>query len=125
MDYGSTPPRWLPAIASQALDDRNMLAANAGGHPLVILRADGEVVAYRDACPHEGYPLSTHGERQDFVIVCNKHLWEFEAGNGEHISRIPRPQCNLKRYPVRLVDGMVQVDVSGVPLMPPTGSSGA
>lgn len=108
-------PDWQPAIAADQLTSDGFHAATVGSHPLILLRADCEVIAYRDACPHEGYALSIHGERQDFVIVCNKHLWEFDAATGEHISRLPRPECNLKRYPTREVDGVVEVDVSPPP----------
>ena len=106
--------QWAAAIGSDELDELGMRGVTLAGHKLLLLRADGEAVAYRDACPHEGYALSVHGERQDFVIVCNKHLWEFEAANGEHISRIPRPQCNLKRYATRECDGRVEVDLASV-----------
>jgi nitrite reductase/ring-hydroxylating ferredoxin subunit len=119
MAEATSAPQWMPAMAANLLDDQTLRAARVAGHALVFLRTDGAVVAYRDACPHEGYPLSTYGERQDFVIVCNKHLWEFDAASGEHISRIPRPQFNLQRYPVREVAGMLEVDVSAVPLAPP------
>lgn len=110
---------WQPAIRRDALTDQGLHAASAGEHRLVVLLADGEIVAYRDACPHEGFPLSQFAQRQDFVIVCSKHLWEFETGTGEHISRIPRPQCNLKRYPTRVVGDMVEVDIDAVPLGDP------
>jgi nitrite reductase/ring-hydroxylating ferredoxin subunit len=114
---------WQPAIRRDALSDDGMHAAVVGEHRLVVLVADGEVIAYRDACPHEGFALSKFAERQDFVIVCNKHLWEFETGTGEHISRIPRPQCNLTRYPTREVDGMVEVDIGAVRWVePPTAA---
>ena len=113
---------WQPALAASELDDLNMRAVAIGGHKLILLRADGEIVAYRDACPHEGFPLSVHGERVDFVIMCNKHLWEFDAATGEHISRLPRPECNLKRYPVRETGGMVEVDLAAVPLTPPAAA---
>ena len=111
----SDSPDWKPAIAVNLLSDDGFHPATAGEHKLIVLRADGGIVAFRDACPHEGYALSVTGERQDFVLVCNKHLWEFDAATGEHISRLPKPQCNLKRYPVREVDGMVEVDVSAQP----------
>lgn len=114
---------WQPALAASELDDQNMRAVAIGGHKLILLRADGAIVAYRDACPHEGFPLSVHGERQDFVIMCNKHLWEFDTATGEHISRLPRPECNLKRYPVREIDGMVEVDLAAVPLTPPAAAA--
>ena len=111
----SDSPDWKPAIAANQLSDDGFHPATAGDHKLIVLRADGAIVAFRDACPHEGYALSVTGERQDFVLVCTKHLWEFDAATGEHISRLPKPQCNLKRYPVREVDGMVEVDVSAQP----------
>lgn len=116
---------WRPALAASELDDLNMRAVAIGEHKLILLRADGEIAAYRDACPHEGFPLSVHGERQDFVIVCNKHLWEFDATTGEHISRLPRPQCNLKRYPVRETDGMLEVDLAAVPPTPSSDAGGS
>jgi nitrite reductase/ring-hydroxylating ferredoxin subunit len=111
----SASPDWRPAIAVSELSEDRFHPAAPGGHKVIVLRAEGQIVAYRDACPHEGFALSQNGERQDFVIVCNKHLWEFDAATGEHISRIPRPQCNLKRYPTREAGGMVEVDVSAVP----------
>ena len=111
----SSSPDWRPAIAAADISDQGIHPAQAAEHKLIVLRVDGEIVAYRDACPHEGYPLSQTGEREDFVLVCTKHLWEFDAATGEHVSRIPRPECNLKRYPTREVDGMIEVDVSAVP----------
>ena len=44
--------------------------------------------------------------------MCQKHLWEFDAASGKHISRLERPECNLKRYPVRVVDGTVEVELN-------------
>jgi nitrite reductase/ring-hydroxylating ferredoxin subunit len=111
----SEAPDWRPALAEDQLSPDGIHAATAGGHKVIVLRAEGEVIAYRDACPHEGFPLSETGEREDFVLVCNKHLWEFDTATGEHISRLPRPECNLKRYPTRVVDGIVEIDVSAVP----------
>jgi nitrite reductase/ring-hydroxylating ferredoxin subunit len=124
---GDAEADWKPALPAAELDELNMRGVAIGAHKLILLRADGQVVAYRDACPHEGFPLSVHGERQDFVIMCNKHLWEFDAATGEHISRLPRPQCNLRRYPVREVDGTIEVDVAAVDLssVASVGSAGS
>ena len=106
---------WQVVMASGDLSESGMHARSVAGHKVIVLLTDDGIVVYRDACPHEGYPLSVHGERQDFVLVCNKHLWEFDAATGEHISRVPRPQCNLLRYPSREVDGVIEIDVSAVP----------
>jgi nitrite reductase/ring-hydroxylating ferredoxin subunit len=113
---GGAVADWQPALPAAELDEQGMRPVVIGAHRMIMLRAEGEVHAFRDACPHEGYALSKHAERQDFVIVCNKHLWEFDAATGEHVSRVPRPQCNLVRYPTRLVDGTVEVNVAAVAL---------
>ncbi len=85
----------------------------AGAAKLILLRNGNAVCAYRDACPHEGFPLSETGIIEDGVLICGKHLWEFDVATGKHISRLERPECNLKRYPVRVADGVVEVDVRG------------
>ena len=79
---------------------------------LILLRQGDEIFAYDEACPHEGHPLS-QGELVEDVVVCARHLWEFEIRTGRHISRIRRPQCDLKPFPVRITDGAVEVDVAG------------
>jgi len=107
---------WRDAVPIGGLDEEGFVAATVEQHKLILLRQDGDVVAFRDACPHEGYALSKDGERQGFVLVCNKHLWEFDAATGEHISRMQRPECNLKRYPTRVVGESVQVDIAAVAL---------
>jgi nitrite reductase/ring-hydroxylating ferredoxin subunit len=111
------PVQWeATGVAVADVPTDGLMPLTVAGHRLIMLATDGHPVAYQDACPHEGFALSRHGERQDFVIVCNKHLWEFDTATGEHISRLPKPHCNLRRYPVREVDGCVEVDVSAWPV---------
>ena len=87
--------------------------ANVDGVDLILMRHDEGVAAYLDACPHEGAQLS-FGEREGDVLICAKHLWEFDVRTGEHISRVRRPQHDLKKAPVRIVDGQVEIDVSSL-----------
>lgn len=108
--------QWEPtSLAVADLPGDGLVARTIAGRKVILLRDGDQCHAYADACPHEGFALSRHGERQDFVIVCNKHLWEFDAATGEHISRLPRPQCNLRRFPLREVGGLVEIDVSPWP----------
>lgn len=109
-------PQWeATSLGSEDVPDNGMVALTVAGRKVILLRDDNACHAYVDACPHEGFALSRHGERQGFVIVCKKHLWEFDAETGEHISRLPRPQCNLRRFPVREADGRIEIDVSPWP----------
>ena len=80
---------------------------------LILLNVEGEIVAYWDRCPHEFAPLS-EGTIEDDVIVCARHLWEFEVRTGVHISRVNRPDNNLKLVPVRIKKRMVEVDISAL-----------
>ena len=99
------------ASASEVLAGR-INKASIGSVNLILLRVDGEVFAYADACPHEGHALS-RGELEADVLICAKHFWEFEVRTGKHISRVQRPQCNLKPFAVRLVGERIEVDVAG------------
>lgn len=99
------------ASASEVLESR-INKASVGKLDLILLRADGGVFAYADACPHEGHPLS-RGELEADVLICAKHFWEFDIRTGKHVSRIERPHCNLKPFAARLAGERVEVDVSG------------
>lgn len=84
---------------------------NVDGVDLILMRHGDGIAAYLDYCPHEGAQLS-FGERQGDVLICAKHLWEFDVRTGEHISRVRRPQHDLKKALVRVVGDQVEVDLS-------------
>ena len=100
------------ARLSEIREDR-VYPLNVEGVDLILLRHEGGIAAYLDSCPHEGAQLS-FGSREGDVLICAKHLWEFDVKSGEHISRVRRPQHDLKRVPARIVGQQVEVDVSGL-----------
>ena len=114
-----------------ALDDvwgDTVVAARAGETALVLVRigegTDADrVSAYRDACPHEKFPLSEWGQLENGVIVCQRHFWEFEVDTGRHISRIERPNCHLTRYDVKIEGGEVFVDAASAPPADPPAAA--
>jgi len=103
-----------PAAALAEIRDDEIYPVTVDGVPIVLVRHAEGVSAYLDRCPHEGAELS-FGERQGDVLICARHLWEFDARSGEHISRVRRPQHDLKKVPARIVGEAVEVDVSGLP----------
>jgi nitrite reductase/ring-hydroxylating ferredoxin subunit len=103
---------WRSVARTPEVHEGRINKASVAGLDLILLKVDGEVLAYEDRCPHEGHPLS-QGELEADVLICARHLWEFEVKTGRHVSRINRPQCNLKARPIRVVGGVVEVDVSG------------
>jgi nitrite reductase/ring-hydroxylating ferredoxin subunit len=105
-----------------ALDDvwsDTVTAARAAGVALVLIRTgegtpEDRVCAYRDACPHEKFPLSEWGLIENGVLVCQRHFWEFDVNTGKHISRIEKPECDLVRYPVKVEGEEVLIDIAGI-----------
>ena len=104
---------WQPVVKLSDIREDEIYPANVDGVDLILLRHEGGISAYLDSCPHEGAQLS-FGDREGDVLICAKHLWEFDVRSGEHVSRVRRPQHDLKKAPVRVVGGQVEVDVSGL-----------
>jgi nitrite reductase/ring-hydroxylating ferredoxin subunit len=102
---------WKEVIAESDVQNDGITKVSAGELRLILLKSAGEIFAYHDACPHEKYPLS-NAEIEEDVIICQKHLWEFEIRTGMHITRVPMVEKNLIRYPVRIVNEKVEIDVA-------------
>jgi NADPH-dependent 2,4-dienoyl-CoA reductase/sulfur reductase-like enzyme/nitrite reductase/ring-hydroxylating ferredoxin subunit len=78
------------------------------GEKLLIARVDGECHAVGATCPHAGAPLG-EGVLHDGVVVCPWHKAAFRLRTGEHVE--PPAVDDLPRYPLRLVDGRLRVDL--------------
>ncbi|WP_353672144.1 aromatic ring-hydroxylating dioxygenase subunit alpha [Synechocystis sp. LKSZ1] len=80
--------------------------------PIVLFRdAQGQIQAIEDRCPHRQVKLS-EGKVVGNHLECAYHGWQFD-GTG-HCVEIPylterqkRPQCRLRTYPVRELDGFI------------------
>ena len=107
---------WTAVAALDDLPTGEIYGVAAGELKLILVRlGDDEIVAYEDKCPHEGTALSDLGdyEADEEILICNKHLWEFEVRTGEHLSKLHLPDTDLLRFPVRIADGAVEVDLAG------------
>ena len=72
---------------------------------------DGTWGAIDNVCTHDGGVLG-EGELEDCQVECPRHGARFELQTG-HVTALPAV-FPVNAYPVRVVDGEVQVDV-GVP----------
>lgn len=79
------------------------------GKEVLVIWPEGEKLrAYHGICPHQQVPLK-HGQFNGRIVVCPMHQWVFDAKSGRGL----QPQgCALSEYPLRIEDGMVQVDVA-------------
>jgi 3-phenylpropionate/trans-cinnamate dioxygenase ferredoxin subunit len=120
---------WQRAAALDDVWDGAVTPARVGTVAIVLVRSgdgsgDDEVCAYRDACPHEKFPLSEWGQIENGVIVCQRHFWEFDVRTGKHITRIERPNCNLARFEVKVDGDDVLVDLDSAPPATPEAAPG-
>lgn len=102
---------WKEVIAEHDVHEHEIVKASAGDLGLILVKDAGDIFAYHHECPHEKYSLG-EAEIEEGVIICQKHLWEFEIRTGVHITRVPMVERNLVRYPVRVLDKRVEIDVA-------------
>lgn len=79
------------------------------GHWIAVFRVDGAFRAIDNRCPHASAPLCD-GTVFDGKVACYLHCWEFDLTTG--VCDVG-PQWNVQTYPVREVDGRLQVDWPG------------
>lgn len=106
---------WTAVAALDEVPAAVIYGAKAGDTKLILVKLpDGEVIACEDRCPHEGTALTELGDYdpEDELLICSKHLWEFEVRTGLHLSNLHLPDTNLTCFPVRIENGQVEVDLS-------------
>ena len=96
---------WTFALRADDLWDGEMVGLSCGGADVLIAKLGAEVLAYENRCPHAGTRLSD-GVLSATRLTCGAHRWEFDLRTGDGIN--PR-RCQLRRYPVKIVDGNVLV----------------
>jgi len=97
LDIG--PVDQLPALGARTLPVQ-------GGEEIAIFRtANDAVFALRDACPHEGGPLSqgiVFGES----VACPLHNWCIDLKSG---TASAPDEGSVERFAVAVVDGVVEL----------------
>ena len=95
---------------------RRVMVVKHGKKQIAIFASGPEVYACNNRCPHEGYPLSEGSlsegaQGRGCLLTCNWHNWKFDLESGETLVG----GDTLRRYPVRLADGKVWLDLADPP----------
>lgn len=88
------------------LPNGERLFVDLGDKPIVILNVAGKLFALGDVCTHDDGPLGD-GMIEGNNIVCPRHGGEFDVRDGKAV-QMPAV-VDIPAYPVRVVDGMIQV----------------
>ena len=99
---------WHDAAARDQLDPDFPVGVDVNGQKLGLFLLNDEVHALEDVCPH-AYALLSQGFQEDGVIECPLHAARFDIATGKCLVEVG--QRDLQRFPVRVTDGRVQVQI--------------
>lgn len=98
----------LVPLSELALNHTHVLD-HKGQKVMLVQLGNGTVHAYDARCPHANTIIPAAAVGSDLLIECPMHGAIFSLENG---ARIDGPTCgDLVAWPVRVVDGYVEVDV--------------
>ncbi len=99
---------WFTAFPLDTLQLGHPKVLRVEDHQIVVFRTeDGAIFALDNRCPHEGYPLS-QGLVCGRVVTCSWHNYKFKLEDGACVLG----EEAVRSWPLRVQDGMVQVDLS-------------
>jgi naphthalene 1,2-dioxygenase ferredoxin component len=104
---------WIATVSPDEIDPEGAASAHAGTVRVALYKAGGEYFATSLMCTH-GQASLADGYLDGHLIECPLHQGLFDIRSGEAVG----PPCYepLKTYPVRLVGGVLEVEVSDAEL---------
>ncbi|MCF8525962.1 MAG: non-heme iron oxygenase ferredoxin subunit [Candidatus Nanopelagicales bacterium] len=100
---------WQPACDLNSAAIGEPVGVRVAGIDVCIVRTAEGVFALRDECTHGAVPLS-EGEVDGSTIECWLHGSRFDLRTGAALS-LPATEP-VRTFPVRIIDGLVHVDVT-------------
>lgn len=102
---------WHAVVAEHDFPEDGRLAAQLDGWRVLVVRTDEGFSAVNDRCTHQASLLST-GKVRRGAIMCPLHGARFEVATGRCIGGA---YADLRRFPVRVENGTIEVAVPDVP----------
>lgn len=99
---------FIEIAPASELPSGQRLFVDVGDRPIVIFNIAGQFFAIGDVCTHDDGPLGD-GDIEGFNIVCPRHGAEFDVRTGK-VMQMPAV-VDIPAYPVRVVDGQIQVGI--------------
>jgi len=104
-------PVYRDLFDAATLEDGEMRAVDVEGHPVLVVRVDGNYLAVSNRCG--GSPLPLEFSRVEAAeLCCSWHGCRYDLRTGH---RVDREGDRLAVFPVRLEGGVVQVAVGVEP----------
>ncbi|MCT2401723.1 Rieske 2Fe-2S domain-containing protein [Novosphingobium sp. HK4-1] len=98
---------WHALCHEAEFPDDGKLATQLGGWSVLVVKGDDGFHAVNDRCTHQAALLSPGRVRRG-AIMCPLHGARFEVGTGRCIGGA---YADLRRFDVRVVDGVIEVAI--------------
>jgi nitrite reductase/ring-hydroxylating ferredoxin subunit/Fe-S cluster biogenesis protein NfuA len=103
-------PGWIKGPATSELHNAKPFRWDIGETSVLLLRFDGHLQAFRNACAHQGLPLDGGiVDEEAATITCPWHGFRFDCQTGECFTA---PSAQLETFPVQIKDGYAWVKPS-------------
>ena len=99
---------YVEIVPASELPNGERLFFEIEGKPIVIFNIAGQLFSIGDICSHDDGPVG-EGDIEGFNITCPRHGGEFDLQTGKAV-QLPAV-VDIPAYPVRVVDGMIQVGI--------------
>ncbi len=97
---------WVRAASRDDLAEGEVLGVEVAGHSIALYDVDSNIFATDNICTH-AYARLSDGWLDGELIECPLHAARFDVRTGKVLD--PPATLDLKTYPVRVVDGEIQV----------------
>ena len=111
--YRGAPEEGTTLCAAADIPDPGTLGLDVAGFPVLLVRTDGVVRAFVNACPHQYLPLDHKGDRlisaDATIIRCTNHSAGYRIEDGVGVEGLGLG-CALDVIPVRVnAEGVVVI----------------
>ncbi|MBM4203192.1 MAG: Rieske 2Fe-2S domain-containing protein [Gammaproteobacteria bacterium] len=96
-------------ITAASLAENSSQSVDIDGTSVLLCRSGGEYFAVKNQCTHQDAPL-LGGRVRNRMVSCPLHGMRYELATGKpfgQLSHVP-----LATYPVRIVDGFIEIAVA-------------
>ena len=100
---------WQPVFKEEELTPGKILCADIEGKKILVMRSGLEFYSCGATCPHQGVSMADGWVFED-EITCPEHSWVFSLRDGS--LTWPGSGPRIPVYPVRIKEGMVEVEVN-------------
>lgn len=97
---------WVRAASRRDVGEGEVIGVEVAGHSVALYDVDGTIFATDNICTH-AYARLSDGWLDGETIECPLHAARFDVRTGKVLD--PPATEDLKIYPVRIVDGDIEV----------------